>query len=57
MSSNKFEALNVSDDSDNSDGNIGESANLAGKSTGKHVIDERRVSRNYPRNTKELSAM
>ena len=34
MSSNKFEALVVSDDSDNSDGNIGDSGNLAGKSTG-----------------------
>ena len=34
MSSNKFEALVISDDSDNSDANIGES----GKSTGEFYL-------------------
>ena len=38
MSSNKFEALGVSDDSDNSDANTGDSGNLGGKSTGENVV-------------------
>ena len=35
MSSNKFDALVVSDDSDNSDGNMGDSGNLTGKNNRK----------------------
>ena len=44
MSSNKFDALVVSDDSDNSDGNMGDSGNLTGKNNRKVcIIFERNI--------------
>ena len=47
MSSNKFDALVVSDDSDNSDGNMGDSGNLTGKNNRKVYIISKRTSVNF----------